>query len=74
MNITDDTDYDVVINTLQEKRDHLWRMTKSNMNIDMMNIMDDIRLEQIEQLDRAIAMWLLWKEEKCRTERTETKE
>jgi hypothetical protein len=57
MNITDDADYDVVVNTLQEKRDQLWRMTKSNMNADMMNIMDDIRLEQIEQLDRAIAMW-----------------
>ena len=28
------------------------------MNIDMTNIMDDIRLEQIGQLDKAIAMWI----------------
>jgi len=27
------------------------------MDNDMMNIMDDIRLEQISQLEKAIAMW-----------------
>jgi hypothetical protein len=50
-------DYDVVIDTLQKKIDALWKMTKSNMDNDMMNIMDDIRLEQISQLEKAIAMW-----------------
>ena len=50
-------DYDVVLDTLQKQRDILWKMTKSNMDNDMMNIMDDIRLEQIEQLDKAMAMW-----------------
>jgi hypothetical protein len=32
-------------------------MTQQNMNADMMNIMDDIRLEQIDQLDKAIDLW-----------------
>jgi hypothetical protein len=52
-----DEEYDVVIDTLQKQRDRLWDMTQSNMNMDMMNIMDDIRLEQIDQLDKAMAMW-----------------
>jgi predicted oxidoreductase (fatty acid repression mutant protein) len=67
-------EYDVVIATLQEKKDKLWKMTESNMNMDMMNLMDDIRLEQIQELNEAMGMWLLWKEEKCQTERTETRE
>ena len=50
-------EFDIVIHTLQEKRDKLWKMTQSNMNMNLMNIMDDIRLAQIEQLDAAIAMW-----------------
>ena len=54
--MTDD-DYDVVIDTLTKHKDKLWEMTKSNMNSDMMNIMDSIRLEQIDQLDAAIRMW-----------------
>ena len=50
-------DYDVVIDVLQKHKDILWKMTKSNMDNDMMNIMDDIRLQQISQLEQAIAMW-----------------
>ena len=50
-------DYDVVIDVLQKHRDILWKMTKSNMDNDMMNIMDDIRLEQISQLEKAIKLW-----------------
>ena len=53
-----DEEYDVVIATLQEKRDRLWNMTQSNMNSDMYNIMDQIRLEQIDQLNEAINMWI----------------
>jgi len=53
-----DEEYDVVIATLQEKRDRLWKMTQSNMNSDMYNIMDEIRLEQIDQLNEAINMWI----------------
>jgi hypothetical protein len=47
-------DYDVVIDTLQKQRDILWKMTQQNMNADMFNIMDQIRLEQIDQLDKAM--------------------
>jgi hypothetical protein len=47
-------DYDVVIDTLQKQRDILWKMTQQNMNSDMFNIMDQIRLEQIDQLDKAM--------------------
>lgn len=50
-------DYDVVVATLQKKYDVLWKMTQSNMNIDMMNIMDDIRLKQMDELEQAINMW-----------------
>ena len=57
-------EFDIVIATLQEKKDKLWKMTQSNMNMDMMNLMDDIRLEQIQELNEAMGMWLIWKEEK----------
>jgi len=50
-------DYDVVIDTLQKQRDILWKMTQQNMNSDMFNIMDQIRLEQIDELEKAMAMW-----------------
>ena len=56
--MNEEKDYDVVLDTLSIKRAILWKMTQSNMNMDMMNIMDDIRLEQIGQLDKAIAMWI----------------
>ena len=57
-----DEEYDVVIDALQEKRDRLWKMTQQNMNADMFNIMDQIRLEQMDQLDRAIQQWKKSKE------------
>jgi hypothetical protein len=50
-------DYDVVIDTLQKQRDTLWKMTQQNMNSDMFNIMDQIRLEQIDELEKAMSMW-----------------
>jgi hypothetical protein len=52
-------DYDVVLSTLREKRNLLWKMTESNMISEFtgMSIMDDIRLEQIEQLDKAMKLW-----------------
>ena len=50
-------DYDVVLDTLQKQRDILWKMTQQNMNADMFNIMDQIRLEQIDQLDKAMELW-----------------
>ena len=53
----DEEEYDIVLTVLQQKRDGLWRMTEQNMNADMFNIMDQIRLEQIDELDKAMAMW-----------------
>ena len=50
-------EYDVVIDTLQKQYEILWKMTQSNMNIDMFNIMDQIRLEQMDQLKQAIKLW-----------------
>jgi hypothetical protein len=52
-------DFDIVLHTLQEKRDVLWKMTERNMRSEFigMGIMDDIRLNQIEQLDIAMKMW-----------------
>jgi len=59
MTDTETPKYDVVLDTLQKHRDKLWEMTKRNMNSDYigMNIMDDIRLKQIEQLDEAMKLW-----------------
>jgi len=59
MTDTETPKYDVVLDTLQKHRDKLWEMTRRNMNSDYigMNIMDDIRLKQIEQLDEAMNLW-----------------
>ena len=50
-------DYDVVTDTLQKHWDILNKMVQQNMNADMFNIMDQIRLEQMDQLKEAIKMW-----------------
>lgn len=55
--MNEDEDYDVVMDTLQKQRDILWKMTQQNMNCGMYNIMDQIRLESIDQLDKAMTMW-----------------
>jgi hypothetical protein len=47
--------FDVITHALQEHRAKLWKLTQSNMNSDMFNIMDQIRLEQIDTLDKEIA-------------------
>lgn len=57
-------DYDVVIDTLQKQYDILWKMTERNMNSEYigMGIMDDIRLEQMDQLKEAIKIIKMWKD------------
>jgi len=60
--MNEEEDYDVVIDTLQKQRDILWKMTQQNMNSGMFNIMDQIRLESIDQLDKAMTMWKKSKE------------
>jgi hypothetical protein len=58
--MSEDEDYDVVIDVLQKHRSVLWKMTNLNMASDPggLGIMDQIRLEQIDQLDKAINMWI----------------
>lgn len=53
------SDYDVVTDTLQKQYDVLWAMTERNMTSEFtgMGIMDDIRLDQMDQLKQAIEMW-----------------
>ena len=53
----EDKDYDVVTDVLQKHADILLKMTNRNIEHDMFNIMDQIRLKQINQLDAAIKMW-----------------
>jgi hypothetical protein len=55
----DEEDYDVVVDTLQKQRAILWNMTNLNLNSEFggMGIMDQIRLKQIDELDKAIIMW-----------------
>ena len=55
--MTQEQEYDIVIDTLQKERDKLWKMTQSNMEHNLFNIMDQIRLEHIDQLDKAIKLW-----------------
>jgi hypothetical protein len=52
-------EYDVVLDTLLTKHDALMAMTMKNLNSEFMamGIMDDIRLEQCEQLKKAMRMW-----------------
>jgi hypothetical protein len=54
----DEEDYDVVVDVLQKHREKLGMMTQQNMNAESFNMMDQIRLEQIDQLDKAIIMWM----------------
>ena len=58
-----DKPYDVVVDTLSEKREKLWKMTQQNMNAGAFNIMDQIRLEQMDRLDDAVACWNKYKHE-----------
>ena len=51
-------DYDVVVDVLQKHHDKLWNMTQAQMNSEYgMSLLDDIRFEQMDQLQQAIDMW-----------------
>lgn len=47
-------EYDVVVDVLQKHADKLYKMTISNTE---WGIMDHIRMEQIDEIKQAIAMW-----------------
>lgn len=55
MNAEDD--FDIVIATLEKERDILQKITDKNIEMNMFNIMDTIRLEQIDELNKAIKLW-----------------
>lgn len=57
--MSEEQEYDVVLDVLQKHADKLWEMTRRNMTSEYigMGIMDDIRLEQIEQLKEAMELW-----------------
>jgi hypothetical protein len=53
----EEKEFDVVVDTLQARIESLWALVQSNMHMGLMNMMDDIRLEQIAQLRKAVRMW-----------------
>ena len=55
--MNDEPDFDIVLYTLEEKIKLFMKITEGNINMDMFNIMDQIRLEQIDQLQQAIKLW-----------------
>lgn len=57
VDIEDGPEYDVVIDTLQKRIDILRKMVNSNMNCDAFNVMDTIRLDQIDILEGAIRLY-----------------
>ena len=59
MTMSEEKDYDVVVDVLTKHRDQLWKMCERNMNSDYVgwNIMDDIRERQIADIDECIAIW-----------------
>ena len=63
--------YDVVIDTLQKQHDKLWEMTRRNMNSNCFNIMDQIRLQHIDELKSAIECWKKHKNEYVEDENDE---
>ena len=56
-------DYDVVIDALKTKYDKLWSLTQSNSE---WGIMDHIRMQQMDELKKAMK---LWKDNKCETQK-----
>ena len=53
-NLNDQDDFDIVLHTLSEKRDQLQKMLEGSMKFGLLDLMDQIRMEQIDQLDKAI--------------------
>jgi len=51
-------EYDVVVDVLEKHYNKLFHMSLAQMNSEYgMSIMDDIRFEQMDQLQQAIDMW-----------------
>lgn len=50
----EENDYDVVLDVLQKHYETLWKLT---MNNGEWGIMDHIRLEQMDELKKAMKLW-----------------
>jgi hypothetical protein len=50
-------EFDVVVDALMQRYDALWKLTLSNMNMGIVNVMDDIRLKQMDEIKKAISLW-----------------
>jgi hypothetical protein len=57
--MTEEHEYDVVLDVLQKHHDKLWEMTKRNMESEFlgMGIMDDIRFYQMDEIKEAMRWW-----------------
>lgn len=53
----DDYDYDVVVDVLTKHRDSLQLMNEGNARAEMFGIMDQIRMEQIGQINACLTLW-----------------
>lgn len=52
--MSEEKEYDVVVDVLQKHWDKLWEMTKGSHD---WGIMDQIRMEQMSEIKRAIKIW-----------------
>lgn len=50
-------DYDVVVDTLTKHRDLLQQMNNDNARAEMFGIMDQIRFNQIDQINECLSVW-----------------
>ena len=57
--MTEEHEYDVVLDVLQKHHDKLWEMTKRNIECEFlgMGFLDTIRLEQMDEIKEAIRWW-----------------
>jgi hypothetical protein len=58
--MNDEHEYDVVLDVLQKHHDKLWKMTQGEQD---WGIMDHIRLEQMDELKKAMKLWKEHKDE-----------
>jgi hypothetical protein len=61
-NNNDNPNYDVVTDILTKHKEQLNKMIQSNAQMNLLNIMDDIREYQIQEIDECLALWKEYKE------------
>jgi uncharacterized protein (UPF0254 family) len=61
-NNNDNPNYDVVTDVLTKHKEQLNKMIQSNAQMNLLNIMDDIREYQIQEIDECLSLWKEYKE------------